>query len=92
MARQKLTRTPTESKFAPIWNFIKSNRLFAFFIFVFVVSLICLAIYFQCKANKGRTVESTLWHDFKMIGLYFFGLFSSTLNILISKFNNWIND
>jgi len=89
---QKLKDTPKESKFIPIWNFIKSNKSFACVIILLIIALLILAIYFQCKANTGRSASATLWHDFKMIGLYFFGLFSSTISILIAKFNKWINE
>ena len=89
---QKLKDTPKEGKFLPILNFIKSNKIFAFVIILLMIGLCILAIYFQCKANTGRTASATLWHDFKMISLYFFGLFSSTISILVGKFNKWINE
>lgn len=87
----KLNSTPKESKWLPIWRFIKSNKVFAVIVLIVFLGLIGFAVYFQCKANTGRTIAATLWHDFKMIGLYFFGLFSSTISILVSKFNKWIN-
>lgn len=89
---KKLKDTPKEGKFIPIWNFIKSNKSLSWLVVLLFIALLILAMYFQCKANTGRKVEATLWHNFKMIGLYFFGLFSSTISILVAKFNKWINE
>ena len=89
---KKLNSTPKESKWLPIWSFIKSNKAFAVIVLIAFLGLLGFAVYFQCKANTGRTAAATLWHDFKMIGLYFFGLFSSTISILVGKFNKWINE
>jgi hypothetical protein len=87
----KITKTPTD-KFLPIWIFIKTNKIITSFIIIFLIIFLFVVLYFQCKANTGRTAQSTLWHDFKMVGLYFFGLFSSTISTLVNKFNNWINE
>lgn len=89
---KKLEDIPKESKFLPIWNFIKSNKLISGVIVIAILILLVVAVVMQCNANTKRSVSATLWHDFKMVGLYFFGLFSATINILITKFNNWIND
>lgn len=89
---KKLQDTPKEGKFLPILNFIKSNKMLASGVIFLLIASLISAIYFQCKANTGRTASATLWHDFKMIGLYFFGLFSSTISILVTKFNKWINE
>ena len=57
---QKLKDTPKESKFIPIWNFIKSNKSFACVIILLIIALLILAILRQTQVDLHQLLYGTI--------------------------------